>query len=77
VSKGDTGNGDTCPINPEHGHMLVLNSASGRQYCAHVGHEARPERDGHPAVVRTPSLWPSGINSFPAAVEKWKETHLA
>jgi hypothetical protein len=39
------GNGDPCPINPEHGKMFVL-MPSKRQFCPHSDHSAHkpPER---------------------------------
>lgn len=39
------GNGDICPINPEHGKMFV-NSTTGRQFCPHSDHSSAkpPER---------------------------------
>lgn len=70
-TSGGPGNGDTCPLFQDHGHMVVL--ASGRQYCSHVGHEGRPEHDGKPATLPTPAFWPGGHDSFPAAIAKYEE----
>jgi len=47
--KDDRGNGDRCPLDPEHGNMYVL--TSGNMYCAHVAHI------GHGDVIRTRSIW--------------------
>ena len=55
------GNGDRCPVVPQHGAMFVLSDAD-RQYCSHHAH------DGHGSVGPTPSLWPTGHLSFAAAV---------
>jgi len=68
------GDGDVCPVDHTHGYMLHLKSGSRRQYCPHIGHVPQRERDGMPAVPATPNLWPTGIDSFPAAVAKWKES---
>lgn len=54
-----TGNGDPCPLVPEHGMMFALKASAGReqrQWCAHVSHD----------VEGTRSLWP--LYDFEAAV---------
>lgn len=45
----EAGNGDYCPVWPEHGRMFML--PSGRQYCSHQRHDvdktpAKFEHDG-------------------------------
>lgn len=53
--KHDTGDGDPCPLRPEHGNMFVLVGTGGNppmQYCSHVWH------DGHGGVPRTRAVWP-------------------
>lgn len=60
--KHDYGDGDRCPLAPEHGKMYVLTT---RQYCSHAAHEGRPGRDGSP---RTRAFWPKGDNALAAAV---------
>jgi hypothetical protein len=50
-----TGNGDTCPLFPEHGPMLVLEGRVPMQYCPHAQHEGTLGDDG-PAASR--AMWP-------------------
>lgn len=66
----DLGNGDRCPVNPEHGNMFVLKS--GTQFCAHSDHVEHKVKG---VVVRpaTRSIWPG--EGFDAAVRAWKESH--
>jgi hypothetical protein len=44
------GNGDICPVNPEHGRMYVL--PSGTEYCSHNDHDAHGERPATPSLHR-------------------------
>lgn len=53
---GDIGNGDTCPLFPQHGNMLVLpESTPPRQYCPDQIHDGKPGTDGVPA---SRAFWP-------------------
>jgi len=54
-----TGDGDVCPINPDHGQMFFLTT---RQWCPDHSHEAVGERPG------TRAFWPQGHDSFRKAV---------
>jgi len=63
--RGDYGDGDRCPIDPEHGKMFVLNVS---QYCAHAGHDGTSGNGGKP---RTRAFWPKGPDSFAAAVAEY------
>lgn len=59
VKARSTGNGDACPLDQEHGHMLVLPPQPGaapKQYCPHVGHDGRGH--GANAIPRTRAIWP-------------------
>lgn len=51
--RSDFGDGDPCPVHPEHGHMVMSKSGKG-QYCPHQQHD----RDRTPAFYeydgRTP-----------------------
>jgi hypothetical protein len=50
------GDGDTCPLWPEHGNMLVLRSSSPPvQWCPHAEHEGTLGKNGKP---RSRSRWP-------------------
>lgn len=44
TGKSDLGNGDVCPINPEHGKMY--NMPSGRDWCPHHSHDAERVKKG-------------------------------
>jgi hypothetical protein len=50
--RNDIGDGDPCPLIPQHGNMFVLDTKPPKQYCAHVQH------DGHKEVPRTRAIWP-------------------
>lgn len=65
VKRGDIGNGDQCPLFPEHGRMHVLQSASRppTNYCSHVIH------DGWHKVPSSRALWP--VHGFEDAVSAY------
>ena len=64
VKRGDTGNGDTCPLVPEHGNMWVLSGGS-TQWCPNQYHTARG--------TASRAAWP--LNGLEAAVrEHWIAT---
>jgi hypothetical protein len=46
------GNGDPCPLNPDHGLMFVL--PSGTEYCSHTDHDEHGERPATPSLHRPP-----------------------
>lgn len=46
------GDGDTCPLRPEHGRMFVLPTNPPKQYCPHVWH------DGLADIPQTRAIWP-------------------
>lgn len=66
---GGTGNGDTCPVNPEHGHMLVLNGDQ-TQYCPDQSHDGRPKTAPLGATGPSRKLWP--YQFFAEAVAEWR-----
>lgn len=69
---GTTGDGDRCPLVPEHGIMLVLQGTSGKQHCPHQSHDgtwSASEKKRPP----TRSIWPTKF--FAEAVAAWKESH--
>jgi hypothetical protein len=43
--RNDFGDGDPCPVNPEHGHMIFSKDRKAGQYCPHQSHD----RDRTPA----------------------------
>lgn len=45
--RGDVGNGNTCPLFPEHGNMSVLTTTGKApvQWCPHVVHDGSGPRD--------------------------------
>jgi hypothetical protein len=54
--RSDIGNGDTCPLFPEHGNMFTLkDSDPPLQRCAHQAHDGEPGPSGAPA---SRSVWP-------------------
>lgn len=59
-----TGNGDVCPIDPEHGHMVVLPGQEERQFCPHQSHDGRPKTHPEGEAPPTRAFWPTGIDSF-------------
>jgi len=64
----DLGDGDVCPITPSHRRMYV----SGKtQHCIHRDHDGYPASHPGGATDPTPFIWPSGIDSFPAAVKAY------
>jgi hypothetical protein len=65
--RSTTGDGDSCPLNPEHGRMCFLND-SGNQWCPSVDHDGRPK--SHPAgkAGMTRSFWPKGDDALRRAV---------
>lgn len=44
MRRNDFGDGDLCPADPEHGHMIFTKDRRG-QYCPHQSHD----RSGQPA----------------------------
>jgi hypothetical protein len=51
------GNGDLCPLWPEHGNMLVIpNSDPPKQFCPHVQHDGPV--GSHGAIAPSRSVWP-------------------
>ena len=53
MSKSRPGNGELCPVNPEHGRMYV--EPNDRQYCPHVAHD----RDRTPAIYESDGKTPA------------------
>jgi hypothetical protein len=49
---GDIGDGDTCPLFPQHGNMFTIPGDVPKQYCAHIIHDGRKD------VPATRSIWP-------------------
>lgn len=60
--RSDIGNGDVCPLFPEHGNMLVLPTEKGvtpKQYCPHVDHDGRGKSQYTPeGMPRSRCFWP-------------------
>jgi len=70
ATRSGTGNGDVCPVTPDHGHMLVMSDHT-RQYCPHHDHEGRADKPDKPGLMRTRAFWPTGMDSFPKAVAEY------
>lgn len=50
------GDGDTCPLFPQHGPMFVLKGSSPpEQWCPHSDHDGTPGKSGPP---RSRAKWP-------------------
>ena len=63
-----TGDGDPCPLNPEHGRMLSINGANPpKQHCPHQSH------DGKGKVPGTRSIWPQ--QGLAQAVAEYRSSH--
>ena len=65
----DIGDGDVCPVNPSHGHMLWLQH-SRSQFCPDQSHDGRWSEGSHQLPTR--AFWPQGWQSFAAAVTEWR-----
>jgi hypothetical protein len=65
TKRTDLGDGDPCPLNPEHGHMFWL-VGSDNQWCPHRAH------DGLRKVPPTRAFWPKGHRSFDEAVAAYR-----
>lgn len=67
--RGGIGDGDACPVDRTHGYMLILKSATGRQYCPHISHSAHGKE-------RPPTrcFWPVGWRSFESAESEYHAT---
>jgi hypothetical protein len=70
MSTSDVGDGDHCPTFPEHGRMIHLKSDTARQYCPHSDHDGKPKQAQSGPIDPTRQFWPTGIDSFPAAVRE-------
>jgi hypothetical protein len=64
--RDDHGNGETCPLFPEHGNMFILAPLAGKppmQYCSHVIHDGH---GGPDSVPRSRKFWP--VHGFEESV---------
>lgn len=53
---GDAGNGDICPLFPEHGRMTVLDTKGApKQWCPHQTHDGGVGKQPAP---KSRNLWP-------------------
>jgi len=59
------GDGDRCPLDPEHGKMFVIRGTD-RQHCPDQAHDGTPGKDGAP---QTRAFWP--LHGFNAAVAEY------
>lgn len=67
AARHDTGDGDKCPLFPEHGNMHVIPSAGPpMQRCIHVAHDGRPEGKGAPP---SRASWP--LHGFEDSVKTY------
>jgi hypothetical protein len=66
-SGADTGNGDPCPLNPEHGKMYFLNGSTN-QYCADQSHDGAPKSAPGGPQPMTRKVWPQGSDALRRAV---------
>lgn len=63
-SKSGLGDGDTCPVEPSHGAMVLIRGTD-RQYCPDQSHDGMWTDGGKRPATR--AFWPSGWKSFEAA----------
>jgi len=56
MTRRSAGNGDVCPLFPEHGQMLVTSGNPPKQLCPHVEHDGGPR--GSDGAPRSRALWP-------------------
>ena len=56
MTRRSAGNGDVCPLFPEHGQMLVTSGNPPKQLCPHVAHDGAPR--GSDGAPRSRALWP-------------------
>jgi hypothetical protein len=61
------GDGDYCPLNPDHGQMYFL-SGSDRQWCPDVEHAGRLASHPQGPAPATRSYWPKGTDALRKAV---------
>lgn len=64
----DLGDGDRCPLVPDHGRMYAYKDA-GRQWCPHSDHAGTPGK-GENARPATRSWWPLADGAFETAVKE-------
>lgn len=69
----DIGDGDRCPVNPDHGNMYVIQNAQ-RQWCVHNDHDGRPKSAPGGPQKPTPNIWPLGDKALADAIAKWTLT---
>jgi len=62
------GAGDACPVNREHGRMLVL-SGNVTQYCPDQSHDGRGKHAVGGSAPATRKLWP--MQFFDRAVKEY------
>ena len=56
AKREDFGNGDVCPLFPDHGRMYVIkDSDPKKQYCPHQVHDGGVRTSGIPA---SRAMWP-------------------
>lgn len=65
---GTTGDGDPCPLVPEHGKMESINgSTPPKQWCPHQSHDGKGKEPG------TRAMWPQ--QGLAAAVAEYRGGH--
>lgn len=72
AKRGEVGNGEPCPLFPEHGNMFVLPPQDGqppKQYCPHVDHDGRGSRSQPDSIPRSRNMWP--VHGFRESVEAY------
>jgi hypothetical protein len=68
-SPTDLGDGDRCPLNPDHGRMYTLKGTTPpKQWCASSAHDGRPKSHPDGEAPPTRAYWPLGPVSFANAV---------
>lgn len=72
AKRGEVGNGETCPLFPEHGNMFVLPQEDGppMQYCPHVEHDGRWASTSQPgSTPPSRNVWP--VYGFAESVQSY------
>ena len=69
-SRYDFGDGDRCPLDPEHGRMYVLTTGGKRtQWCASQTHDGAPKTAPGGGLAPARSFWPYDDMALAAAVK--------
>jgi hypothetical protein len=72
TTRNDAGNGDLCPLDPAHGHMVTIKKSDPpRQWCPDQSHDGRPETHPQGSARRSRAFWP--LYDLEAAIRSDRE----